>query len=105
MFQAIDERAWPEFKWYGTHTLQIRQTFEHCFQHDTRLQACQRCTQAEVDTMTKAQMTVGRALDIKGVSVRKLRLIEIGSRKKGQDQISRFHFLSTEDRIDASNTY
>ncbi len=58
--------------------LKVGETLQQSFERNPRLQTGQWSTQAEVNAIAKAQVTIGSALDIKAVGVGELCLIEIG---------------------------
>ena len=66
-----------DFQWLIMEQVQSWQSLQYLPQSDLHLKACQWCTNTEVDTMAKGQMTVRVTLDIKLLRVGKLAFIEV----------------------------
>ena len=77
MLEPIDEVAWSEFERHAASASNGREAFEQHSQRNACLQTCQRRPQAEMNTLTQAQVTIRSASDIKDLSLRELPLIQV----------------------------
>jgi hypothetical protein len=68
MLEPINVVVWFEFEWHAASASNGREAFEQHSQPDACLQTCQRSSQAEMNALTQAQVTIGGASDSKDMS-------------------------------------
>src|SRR5262249_50048707 len=67
---------------------QIRHPPEQSREGDVPFQACQRCTQTDVNALSKGHMTIEGASDIQFIGVREILLIPVGRNQRDNENIA-----------------
>lgn len=96
MFQTQQDEAAKGLKWVVFDAADVGPAGEHGFEGDACFETGQGSAQAEVDAVPKGDVSIGRAVNVKGVSVRELILVAIGGGDPGNDALASWQRLATQ---------
>jgi hypothetical protein len=96
LLESVLAKAWNDLNWFITKHLNIFKALNELFQGNPEFQTGQRHPKADMDTVAKFKVRVGRAVDIKDVGIFPLLFIAVGRPEPREEIIPCRNALSTQ---------